>query len=70
MAQIYFALSSLKYANEEINLHPFADAQTKMEDEREREKGRGREISKVQPVTTRVSTRMLGLLGSRRTSGA
>lgn len=70
MAQIYFASSSLKYANEEINLHPFADAQTKMEDEREREKGRGREISKVQPVTTRVSTRMLGLLGSRRTSGA
>lgn len=35
MAQIYFASSSLKYANEEINLHPFADAQTKMEDKKE-----------------------------------
>lgn len=41
MAQIYFASSSLKYANEEINLHPFADAQTKMEDERERGRKEG-----------------------------
>lgn len=67
MAQIYFASSSLKYANEEINLHPFAVAQTKMEDEREkareREREGAKEISKVQPVTTRVSTRMLGLAG-------
>lgn len=63
MAQIYFASSSLKYVNEEINLHPFADAQTKMEDDDgDREREKGREISKLQPVTTRVSPRMLGRL--------